>query len=95
MTWLVLIRTPYEEMVKDYKFTEREALQYLIRLDRLKVIELQPGNRVRLLVSRHFSWRLGWAGAEVHSPEAAARVFRQRLCRHAGGILLPRRPRNG
>jgi AcrR family transcriptional regulator len=58
-TWLVLIRTPFEEMVQGYKFTEREALQYLIRLDRLKVIELQPGNRVRLLVSRHFSWRPG------------------------------------
>jgi len=25
----------------------------------MKVIELQPGNRVRLLVSRHFSWRPG------------------------------------
>jgi AcrR family transcriptional regulator len=59
MTWLVMIRTPYDEVVRDYKFTEREALQYLIRLDRLKVIELQPGNRVRLLVSRHFSWRAG------------------------------------
>lgn len=59
MTWLVLIRTPFEEMVQGYRFTEREALQYLIRLDRLKVIELQPGNRVRLLVSRHFSWRPG------------------------------------
>jgi hypothetical protein len=59
MTWLVLIRTPFEEIVQTYRFTEREALKYLIRLDRLKVIELQPGNRVRLLVSRHFSWRTG------------------------------------
>ena len=59
MIWLVMLRTPFEEMVQDYLFTEREALQYLIRLDRLKVIELQPGNRVRLLVSRHFSWRPG------------------------------------
>lgn len=59
MTWLVLIRTPAEEIVKVYRFTEREVLKYLIRLDRLKVIELQPGNRVRLLVSRHFSWRPG------------------------------------
>lgn len=58
-TWLVLIRTPFEEIVRDYHFTEREAQQYLIRLDRLKVIELQPGNRVRPLVSRHFSWRPG------------------------------------
>jgi hypothetical protein len=59
MTWLVLIRTPFEEMVHSYRFTEREALKYLLRLDRLKVIELLPGNRVRLLVSRHFSWRAG------------------------------------
>ncbi len=59
MTWLVLIRTPVEEIVKVYRFNEREVLKYLIRLDRLKVIELQPGNRVRLLVSRHFSWRPG------------------------------------
>jgi uncharacterized membrane protein len=58
-TWLVMLRTPFEEIIQDYRFTEREALQYLIRLDRLKVIELQPGNRVRLLVSRHFSWRTG------------------------------------
>ncbi|HEV2700748.1 MAG TPA: hypothetical protein VGV09_03895, partial [Steroidobacteraceae bacterium] len=59
MTWLVLIRTPVEEIVKVYRFNEREVLKYLIRLDRLKVIELQPGNRVRLLVSRHFFWRPG------------------------------------
>jgi hypothetical protein len=59
MTWLVLLRTPFETIVRDYLFTEREALRYLLRLDRLKVIELQPGNRVRLLISRHFSWRAG------------------------------------
>ena len=59
MTWLVLLRTPFEEIIQGYRFTEREALQYLIRLDRLKVIELQPGNRARLLVSRRFSWRAG------------------------------------
>jgi hypothetical protein len=56
---VVLLRTPFEEIVRDYKFSEREAQQHLVRLDRLKVIELQPGNRVRLLVSRHFSWRPG------------------------------------
>jgi AcrR family transcriptional regulator len=59
VTWLVLIRTPFEEIIQGYLYSERELLQYLIRLDRLKVIELQPGNRVRLLVNRHFSWRPG------------------------------------
>ena len=48
-----------EDITRLYRFSERELVRWLIRLDRLKVIELQPGNRVRLLVSRRFSWRPG------------------------------------
>jgi AcrR family transcriptional regulator len=59
IAWLLVNRTPFEEIVRTYRFTEREALRYFIRLDRLKVIDLQPGNRVRLLVSRRFTWRAG------------------------------------
>ena len=59
VTWLVLNRMPFEEILRGYRFSERELLRYFIRLDRLKVIELQPGNRARLLVSRRFSWRPG------------------------------------
>jgi hypothetical protein len=59
IAWLVLNRIPVEEIVRDYRFTEAEVVRHLIRLDRLGIIELQPGNRVRLLISRHFSWRAG------------------------------------
>ena len=59
ITWLVIGRLPIEEITRLYRLTEREVLACLIRLDRLKVLELQPGNRVRLLVSRRFSWRPG------------------------------------
>jgi hypothetical protein len=59
IAWLALSRTPFEEMVKTYRFDATEVQRYLIKLDRLRVIELQPGNRVRLLVSRRFSWRRG------------------------------------
>lgn len=60
ITWLVVVnRSPVEEIVRVYRFSEREVLRYLIRLDRLKVIELQPQNRARPLVSRRFSWRPG------------------------------------
>jgi Cro/C1-type HTH DNA-binding domain len=59
VTWLVLNRVPFEEIVRCYRLTEREVLRYFIRLDRLKVLQLQPQNRVRLLVSRRFSWRVG------------------------------------
>ena len=59
IAWLVLNRAPLEEIVRSYKFTEREVLRHFYKLDELKVIELQPGNRVRLLVNRRFSWRSG------------------------------------
>jgi transcriptional regulator with XRE-family HTH domain len=59
IAWLVLNRAPLEDIVRVYRFTEREVLRLFYKLDQMKVIELQPGNRVRLLVSRHFSWRAG------------------------------------
>lgn len=59
MTWLVLNRWPFEDIVKAYKFSEREALRYLIKLDRLQIIELQPGNRTRLRITGNVSWHQG------------------------------------
>ena len=59
VTWLIVNRTRFEEIIRDYDFTERELQRYLIKLDRLAVIALQPMNRVRLLIGRRFSWRPG------------------------------------
>jgi DNA-binding Xre family transcriptional regulator len=57
ITWMTLNRAPVEEIARDFLFNEREVFKYLVRLDKLKVIELLPGSRTKLLVSRHFSWR--------------------------------------
>ena len=46
----------YEQIVERYDITPAECVKLLSRLDRLKFIELQPGNRIRLLVSRTFTW---------------------------------------
>jgi len=51
MAWLIINRWRLEEIVEAFKFTEREAERYLIKLDRLGIIELQPGNRARLKVN--------------------------------------------
>jgi DNA-binding Xre family transcriptional regulator len=59
IAWLLVNRAGLEDIVRSYKFTEREVLRHFYKLNQLRVIELQPGNRVRLLVSRHFSWRAG------------------------------------
>lgn len=47
----------FDEIVARYDISPAEATRYLRRLDRMKVIELLPGDRVRLLVANNFSWR--------------------------------------
>ncbi|MBC2717017.1 MAG: helix-turn-helix transcriptional regulator [Desulfobacteraceae bacterium] len=44
-------------IVKDYNVSEKESLQYLLELDRLKLIELYPDNKVRLLTQKNITWR--------------------------------------
>ncbi|WP_370280876.1 helix-turn-helix domain-containing protein, partial [Pontibacterium sp.] len=46
----------FEDLVSQYKISETECIQKLALLDRLKLIELLPGNRLRLLVSPNFTW---------------------------------------
>ena len=44
------------DMLAVYKLSEVECLQKLLVLDRLHLIALMPGNRIRLNVARDFDW---------------------------------------
>lgn len=57
ITVCVLNRWTFEDILQHYTFTEHECVQKLARLDRLKIIELLPKNRIKLLVAPNFSWR--------------------------------------
>jgi transcriptional regulator with XRE-family HTH domain len=46
-----------EEMVTHYTISKTECIRLLARLDRLRIIDLLPNNRIRLIVGRNFSWR--------------------------------------
>ncbi|MDQ7048387.1 MAG: hypothetical protein Q9M92_02155 [Enterobacterales bacterium] len=47
----------FEEITHHYQIEELEGIQLLAHLDRIKFIDLLPGNRVKLLTSRNFKWR--------------------------------------
>ena len=51
-----LAQMPFERIVSAYALSEAECVKLLLRLDKLKFIELLPGNRIRLLASRAFAW---------------------------------------
>ncbi len=44
------------EIVSRYRITETDCLKYLLHLDKLGVLDLLPGNRIRINVSRDFDW---------------------------------------
>lgn len=45
------------DIVAGYRLTEAECIERLLRLERLRLIDLLPGNRIRIVVARDFAWR--------------------------------------
>ena len=46
----------YDDLFSQHKLDEHEVVQKLAILDRLKIIDLLPGNRIKLRVAPTFSW---------------------------------------
>ena len=47
---------PLERLIELYRIEMAELIGYLIKLDKIGFIALQPNNKVKLLVSRTFAW---------------------------------------
>ena len=47
----------FDQILAEYRFTETELIQLLVKLDRLKIIDLLPLNRFKLVVDKNFTWR--------------------------------------
>jgi len=52
----VLNRWTMPEIIDFYELNESQCIQKLAKLDRLKIIELLPGNRIKMLVAPNFGW---------------------------------------
>lgn len=69
----------FEQILAQYELSEAELVRLLARLDRLAFIELQPGNRIRLLVSRTFSWLPDGPIQQFFKTQAQHEYFRSRF----------------
>lgn len=52
----VLNQWSVSEIERTYRLSEAECVRCLVQLDRLRLIHLLPGNRIRLNVARDFDW---------------------------------------
>ncbi len=57
VTICALNRWTLEDICSFYKISETDCIQKLAQLDKLKIIELLPKNRIKLLIAPNFAWR--------------------------------------
>lgn len=46
----------YQDLLHQHNIDEHECIQKLAKLDKLKIIELLPGNRFKLKITKNFAW---------------------------------------
>lgn len=79
VTVCVLNRWTMQNILEWYKLSEHECLQKLIKLDRLKLIELLPRNKIKLRVATNFGWREGGPIQRFFQEKIAQEFFKARF----------------
>jgi len=57
--WLLCNEWRFDEIVAEFGLGAAQITPFYARLERLRLIDWQPGNRVRLRVPKHYVWRSG------------------------------------
>lgn len=77
--WLVLNGWSFEEIVRTFAVTRAELTIAFARMEKLKLIEWGPRERVRLLVPRDFGWRPGGPAKKAYARRALAEFLQARF----------------
>jgi len=56
MAYFLMNKLSFEDIIRIYDISESEGIRLLAKLDRMKLIELLPGNRVKLIIAKDFSF---------------------------------------
>jgi hypothetical protein len=83
----VLNQLSLEQIVDTYSISKTECIQLLLKLDRIKFLELLPNNQVKLLVARTFSWLPDGPIHQYFKARAQSEYFASRFD-GAGEVLL-------
>jgi transcriptional regulator with XRE-family HTH domain len=79
VAWCAINNWTFEQIVATYALTDAECIGCLTKLDRIRIIELLPGNRIRPLLSRTFAWRAGRADRALFPLSCRSGIPRQQL----------------
>lgn len=69
----------FEDIISHYDISETECIRCLARLDRLKIIDLLPGNRIKLRVDENFRWLRGGPIDQFFERQIKAQFLKSRF----------------
>ncbi|NND60819.1 MAG: helix-turn-helix transcriptional regulator [Gammaproteobacteria bacterium] len=93
LTYLIVNNWQPNEITATFAIERNEMMQLLYRLNRLRIIEVQPGDRIRKLTARNFSWRKSGPVQRFFHQKVQTEFFSSRFdkpgehMRFAGGML--------
>jgi transcriptional regulator with XRE-family HTH domain len=82
-----LNRLGLEQIVQAYAISKAECIALLVKLDRIKFLELLPNNRIKLRVTRAFSWLPNGPIQQYFKARAQREYFASNFDR-AGEVML-------
>jgi len=89
VAFVVINGWTFEEILQWYELSETETVRYLVRLDRLKMIDLLPNNRIRLKIAANFSWRRNGPIQKFFSQHLQAEFLKNRFDKQEETLQFP------
>ena len=95
LAYMLLNDFEFKAITEYYHMDELEGIQLLAHLDRIKFLDLLPGNRVKLLTSRNFRWRKNGAIERLFNQHIRKEFFQSNFnkseeCMKFSGAMLSR-----
>ncbi|MET1257157.1 helix-turn-helix domain-containing protein [Aliikangiella maris] len=81
VAFMLLNDVDFQTIIHQYNINEHEGIRLLAHLDRIKFIDLLPGNRVKLLTSRNFRWRKNGPIERLFNQQIRKEFFQSRFAK--------------
>jgi len=77
--WLLLNGWRFADIVEEFAITRTELTLALAKLERARLIDWEPGERVRLRVAKDFGWRAGGPVKKAYGLRVTSEFLRSRF----------------
>lgn len=75
MAHFLMSRWTFTQIIETYDISELEGIQLLARLDHMNFLQLLPGNRVKLMISKDFKWIVNGPIQQFYVDKVQAEFF--------------------